>query len=84
MTQGSIAAMLESSCESLDGAHGIAALMLQGVMTGVSRRLLQSANPEKQLPAVRSELTFLACAYLRARSADVAAGAAKNGTVSRA
>jgi hypothetical protein len=38
------------------------------MMVGISRRLLESAAPEKQFEAVRRELVFLACAYLEACS----------------
>jgi hypothetical protein len=43
--------------------------MLQGVMVGVSRRLLESAAPEKQFDILRREMIFLVCAYLNACSA---------------
>jgi hypothetical protein len=43
--------------------------MLQGAMAGVSRRLLESDAPEKQLDALRHELIFFVCAYLEACSA---------------
>ena len=40
--------------------------MLQSVMAGVSRRLLESGAPEKQFEVLRQEMIFLACAYLNA------------------
>jgi hypothetical protein len=40
--------------------------MLQGAMAGVSRRLLESAAPEKQIETVRRELILLVSAYLQA------------------
>ena len=63
-----IAAMLASSCQQLHGDLRLIASMLQGAMVGVSRRLLESNAPEKQLDAVREELIFLACSYLNACS----------------
>lgn len=44
----------------------IVASMLQGVMAGVTRRLLESKAPEEQADALREELIFLACAYVEA------------------
>jgi AcrR family transcriptional regulator len=60
-----ITTMLESSCEPLQDAK-LAATMLVGIMVGVSRRLLESESPEKQVEALRREMVFLVCAYLRA------------------
>jgi hypothetical protein len=40
-------------------------------MVGVSRRLLESAAPEKQFDILRREMIFLAGAYLRACTARV-------------
>ena len=65
-----ITAMLASSCEPLITDPQLAATMLQGVLVGVSRRLLESGSPEKQLDSLRKELIFLACAYLKACSAQ--------------
>jgi AcrR family transcriptional regulator len=64
-----IAEMLATSCEPLTRDPQLAAFMLQGAMIGVSRRLLESSAPEKQLETLRQELVFLACAYLNACSA---------------
>ena len=64
-----IATMLATSCEPLATDPQLIASMLQSVMTGVSRRLLESSAPEKQLETLRRELIFLACAYLKACSA---------------
>jgi hypothetical protein len=38
-------------------------------MVGVSRRMLESAAPEKQLDALRQQMISMACAYLDACSA---------------
>jgi AcrR family transcriptional regulator len=68
-SNGAIAAMLASSCEPMTKDPQLVASMLQGAMAGVSRRLLESDAPEKQLAALREELVLLACAYLAACSA---------------
>jgi AcrR family transcriptional regulator len=60
--------MLASSCESLATDPQLVASMLQGMMAGVSRRILESSAPEKQFEMLRQELIFAACAYLDARS----------------
>jgi AcrR family transcriptional regulator len=67
-SNGAIAAMLASSCESMTKDPQLVASMLQGAMAGVSRRLLESEAPEKQFAALREELVLLACAYLAACS----------------
>jgi len=64
-----IAGMLKTAKEQLTTHPQLAASMLHGVMVGVSRRLLESAAPEKQFDIVRREMIFLACAYLNACSA---------------
>jgi len=63
-----IVAMLASSSDLLKTDPQLAASMLQGAMVGVSRRLLESASPEKQFEPLLKELIFLACAYLNACS----------------
>jgi AcrR family transcriptional regulator len=64
-----IAGMLASSCEPLTKDPQLVASMLQGAMAGVSRRLLESDAPEKQLEGLRGELVLLASAYLEASAA---------------
>jgi AcrR family transcriptional regulator len=64
-----IAGMLDSAMPGFTTDPRLAASMLYGVMVGVSRRLLESAAPERQLPAIREELIFLASTYLKARAA---------------
>jgi hypothetical protein len=49
------------------------ASMLQSMMNGVSRKLLESPAPEKNFPAMRQELLFLVEVYVQACSATVAA-----------
>ena len=63
-----IAAMLASASEPLVRDLHLVASMLQGAMAGISRRLLESAAPEKQLEALQTELVFFVCAYLEAGS----------------
>jgi hypothetical protein len=64
-----IVGMLKTAPEQLTTDAQLVASMLQGVMVGVSRRLLESAAPEKQFEILRQEMIFLACAYLKACSA---------------
>lgn len=63
-----IVRMLNSAREQLTTDPQLVASTLQGVMSGVSRRLLESADPENQFHTLRQELVFLACAYLNACS----------------
>jgi hypothetical protein len=60
--------MLKTASEQLTTDPQLVASMLQGVMVGVSRRLLESTAPEKQFDILRQEMIFLACAYLNACS----------------
>ena len=64
-----IVRMLASASEPLTTDPQLVASMLQGAMVGVSRRMLESDAPEKQLDILRRELIFVACAYLDACSA---------------
>lgn len=66
-----IAEMLSSAREPLAGSPQVTASMLQGVLAGVSRGILESGEPEQQLAAMRQELVFLACSYLTASSSAV-------------
>ncbi len=61
-----VARMLASAREPLNTDPQLMATMLQGAMAGVSQRLLESGAAEKQIEAVRRELTALACAYVEA------------------
>ncbi|ADW68148.1 TetR/AcrR family transcriptional regulator [Granulicella tundricola] len=63
-----IVAMLESSSDRLTSDPQLVALMLQGAMNGVSRRLLETPSPEKRIDALRAELIFFATSYLKACS----------------
>jgi AcrR family transcriptional regulator len=62
-----VAGMLKTAREELNSDPQVVASMLQSVMVGVSRRLLESGASEKQFDVVRQETIFLACAYLKAR-----------------
>jgi AcrR family transcriptional regulator len=64
-----ITGMLATTCESLTRDTRLIASMLQSAMAGVSRRLLESADPEKEFDAMREELIFFACTYLEACTA---------------
>ena len=64
-----IVGMLAAASEPLMKDPQLVASMLQGAMVGVSRRLLESAAPEKQFEPLRQELIFFVCAYLEACSA---------------
>ncbi len=66
-----IVRMLTTASEPLTTDPYLVASMLQGTMSGVSRRLLESPGAEKQLDILRTELIFVACAYVDACSARV-------------
>jgi len=68
-----IVRMLTAASEPLMTDPQLVASMLQGTMIGVSRRMLESGAPEKQRDTLQQELIFVACAYLDACSARVAA-----------
>jgi AcrR family transcriptional regulator len=63
-----IVQMLATAREPLSTDTQLVASMLQGAMVGVSRRMLESGDPEKHFEALRQELIFVACAYLDARA----------------
>jgi len=77
-----IVQMLATSCEPLTTDPQLVASMLQGVMAGVSRRLVESDVPEKQLNILCQELIFVACAYLDACSARVSDTKVDSSTIS--
>jgi AcrR family transcriptional regulator len=64
-----IVAMLASAREPLATDPELVASMLQGAMSGVSRRLLESGDPKKYFASMRDELIVFATAYLRASAA---------------
>jgi AcrR family transcriptional regulator len=63
-----IADMFATSSDPLDIDPALVASAIQAAMAGISRRILESPSPEKQLPPLRQELTRMACAYLDACS----------------
>lgn len=66
-----VASMLMTAREQLTTDPQVVAAMLQGVMGGVSRRLLESAAPEKEFETLQQEMIFLTRAYLKACSTRV-------------
>jgi AcrR family transcriptional regulator len=64
-----IVRMLETARDPLTTDPQLVASMLQGMMLGVSRRILESGAPENEGEALRRELVVVACAYLDACSA---------------
>ncbi len=64
-----IAELLATAPEQPKKDLQLMASVLQGALAGVSRRLLESHAPERELGAVRQELITLACAYVQASSA---------------
>jgi AcrR family transcriptional regulator len=67
-TNKSVAGMLATTCDPLTKDPQLVASMVQSAMAGVSRRLLESVEPEKQVEVLRQELIFFVCAYLTACS----------------
>ncbi len=63
-----IVRMLATTSDPLTTDLELVASMLQGMMVGVSRRILESYAPEKPFTTLREELVFVACAYLDACS----------------
>jgi len=63
-----IVRMLATAREPLTTDPQLVASMLEGAMVGVSRRMLETGAPEKQVDALRRELIVVACAYLDACS----------------
>jgi AcrR family transcriptional regulator len=60
-----VVGMLKTAAQQLSTDPQLVASMLMGVMSGVSRTLLESPAPEKLFDTFRRELIFLACAYLK-------------------
>lgn len=63
-----VVAMLQTARDRLTTDPQLVASMLQGVMVGVSRRLLESDAAQRQYELLRWETIFLACAYANACS----------------
>ena len=66
-----VVGMLKTAKEQLTTDPQLIASMLQSLMVGVSRRLLESTAPEKLFDILLPEMIFLACAYLNGRSAHL-------------
>jgi AcrR family transcriptional regulator len=64
-----IVAMLATARKPLTKDPQLVAGLLQGAMSGTSRQLLESGDPEKHFATLRDELICLATAYLQARVA---------------
>jgi AcrR family transcriptional regulator len=64
-----IVQVLATAREPLTTDPQLVASVLQATMAGVSKRMLESAAPEKQFEPLRRELITLACAYVSACSA---------------
>lgn len=73
-----IAGMLVALSESPVKDPELVASILQGAMAGVSRKLLESDNPEKHVDAFRRELTSFVAAYLLANSGSLLAASLAN------
>ena len=63
-----IVRMLGTARELLTTNPQLVASLLQGMMLGVSRRILESGAPENEGEALRRELVVVACTYLDACS----------------
>jgi AcrR family transcriptional regulator len=64
-----IVRMLTTASDPLTTDPQLVASILQGMMVGVSRRILESNSPQKEFESLRTELILGACAYLDASSA---------------
>ncbi len=60
-----IVAMLKTAREPLTTDPDLMAEMLQGVMAGVSRKLLEAANPAAEFERMQRELVVMTNAYLK-------------------
>lgn len=67
-TSKAVAEMLATASEPLTVDPQLVASMLQATLAGVSRRLLESHSPGREVEIFRRELIVLACAYLKACS----------------
>ena len=65
-TNKAIIAMLATASEPLSTDPHLIAFTLVGAMTGVSRRMLESGAPARQLDILGRELVSMACAYIDA------------------
>jgi AcrR family transcriptional regulator len=68
-----IVAMLATASKPLTKDPQLVATMLQAIMAGVGRKLLESDSPEKEFHTLRDELIVFASAYLAAASTSARA-----------
>jgi AcrR family transcriptional regulator len=76
--------MLASALPPLATEPLLVATMLQGLITGVSRRILESNVHGDELDRLCNELIFMACAYVDASSLVIASPRSSRKTVSAA
>ena len=65
-THHAIVGMLRSSPQTRRTDPAIVASVLQGIMTGISRRILESESPEREFKVLRGELLAAGTAYIKA------------------
>lgn len=65
-----IVSMLAAAREPLRKDPQLVASLIQGAMSGVSRRLLESASPEKHYLPLRNELILMMRAYIDSSSSN--------------
>ena len=68
----SIASALATARDPLGTDPQLVASLVQGAMSGVSHRILESASPEKHYPLLKKELALMMRAYINASSAKSA------------
>ena len=66
--KAAIVAMLKTAQEPLTTDVELVAEMLQGVMAGGSRKLLEATDPAGEFERMQRELVVMSCAYLKACS----------------
>jgi hypothetical protein len=64
-----IASALSTARDPVGKDPQLVASLVQGAMSGVSHRILDSASPEKHYPLLKKELTLMMRAYINASSA---------------
>ena len=67
-TTKALTSVLATAPERLGIDLELAAFMLQGAMTGISRRMLEARMPVKEHEKLRDELVAMLCAYVIART----------------
>jgi AcrR family transcriptional regulator len=64
-----IASALSTASDPVGKDPQLVASLIQGAMSGVSHRILDSASPEKHYPLLKKELALMMRAYINASSA---------------